>query len=470
MLRLRPILRVISLRHYSAAQLQEVAKLNPTDEARLSMMRNIGISAHIDSGKTTLTERILYYTGRIDSIHEVRGKDEVGATMDSMDLEREKGITIQSAATFCKWGDSAINIIDTPGHVDFTIEVERALRVLDGAVLVLCAVGGVQSQTITVDRQMKRYSVPRICFINKMDRAGANPWRVIDQIRDKLKLNAAPVQIPIGAESNLKGMIDLVHMKAYFNEGEKGETIIVKDIPADYLEKATAKRNELVENLANVDDDIAELYLDEKVPTAEQIERAIKNATLQRTFVPVFLGSAYHNKGVQPTLDGVIKYLPAPHQVENTALDTLNEEKPVALSPSSTDPLISLAFKLEEGRYGQLTYLRIYQGTLRRGDWITNVRTKKKVKVPRLVRMHSNQMEDVEAVGSGEICALFGVECASGDTFTSGSLQHTMTTMVRLSNIVCAGFSHFAFVDSQEQGYNQFFTRSQQIPERRSYI
>ncbi|KAI8902758.1 P-loop containing nucleoside triphosphate hydrolase protein [Globomyces pollinis-pini] len=399
------------------------------DLQRLTNLRNIGISAHIDSGKTTLTERILFYTGRIDQIHEVRGKDNVGAKMDSMELEREKGITIQSAATYCHWKDTAINIIDTPGHVDFTIEVERALRVLDGAVLVLCAVGGVQSQTMTVDRQMKRYNVPRICFINKMDRVGANPWRVLEQLRSKLKLNAAALQIPIGIEDKLLGVVDLVHWKAYYNEGEKGINIVVKDVPADLLDLATEKRNELIETLTEVDETMEDLFLNEQEPTNQQIQDAIRRATISLQFVPVFMGSAYHNKGVQPMLDGVTDYLPAPHHVDNFALDVSEGEKEHRLTCKSSDSFIGLAFKLEESRFGQLTYLRIYQGTLRRGDWLVNVRTNKKIKVPRLVRMHSSDMEDVEAVNAGEICALFGVDCASGDTFSNGSLQFTMTSM-----------------------------------------
>ncbi|ORY39975.1 translation elongation factor G [Rhizoclosmatium globosum] len=419
-------LRTLVVRSYST---EAVAKIDPSDENRLNHLRNIGISAHIDSGKTTLTERILYYTGRIDDIHEVRGKDGVGAKMDSMELEREKGITIQSAATYATWKDNAINIIDTPGHVDFTIEVERALRVLDSAILVLCAVGGVQSQTITVDRQMKRYNVPRICFINKMDRAGANPWRIIDQLRQKLKLTAAAVQIPIGAESELEGVVDLVNMKAYYHEGAKGEKIITKDIPAALMEKVNEKRQELIETVANVDDEIGELFLMEETPTSEQLAAAIRRATIGLKFCPVFMGSAYHNKGVQPMLDGVIQYLPAPHHVPNYALDAKQNEEKVQLSCSSSDPLVGLAFKLEESRFGQLTYLRIYQGTLKKGEWIVNVRTGKRVKVPRLVRMHSNEMEDVDSVGSGEICALFGIECASGDTFTDGTTALTMTSM-----------------------------------------
>ncbi|KAJ3096508.1 Elongation factor G, mitochondrial [Physocladia obscura] len=413
----------------STASTPTFAKVDANDEFRLNRLRNIGISAHIDSGKTTLTERILYYTGRIDEIHEVRGKDNVGAKMDSMELEREKGITIQSAATYTSWKENNINIIDTPGHVDFTIEVERALRVLDGAVLVLCAVGGVQSQTITVDRQMKRYNVPRICFVNKMDRAGANPWRIIDQLRTKLKLTAAAVQIPIGAEDKLEGVVDLVELKAYYHDGLKGEMIVVKNIPAELMSQVNAKRQELIETVANVDEEVGEIFLNEETPTSEQLSAAIRRATIATSFCPVFMGSAYHNKGVQPMLDGVIKYLPAPQEVPNYALDAKNEEEKVQLSSASSDALVGLAFKLEESRFGQLTYLRIYQGTLRKGEWVVNVRTNKRVKVARLVRMHSNEMEDVDSVGSGEICALFGIDCASGDTFTDGTTALTMTSM-----------------------------------------
>ncbi|OZJ02971.1 Elongation factor G, mitochondrial [Bifiguratus adelaidae] len=399
------------------------------DMARLQRLRNIGISAHIDSGKTTCTERILYYTGRIKEIHDVRGRDGVGAKMDSMDLEREKGITIQSAATYAQWGDYNINIIDTPGHVDFTIEVERALRVLDGAVMILCAVSGVQSQTITVDRQMRRYNVPRISFINKMDRAGANPFRIIDQIRQKLKMNAAAVQVPIGSEDNFKGVVDLIFMKAYYNAGQRGEEIKEGPIPAELHDVATAKRTELIEQLANVDDEIADLFLMEETPTSQQLLDAIRRATIALKFSPVLMGSAYKNTGVQPLLDAVVNYLPDPTQVTNVALDIKNDEQPVTLSSYSKDPFVGLAFKLEEGRYGQLTYVRVYQGALKKGSFVTNVKTGKKIKVPRLVRMHSNEMEDVDQVGAGEICAMFGVDCASGDTFTDGTLNYTMTSM-----------------------------------------
>ncbi|KAI9223254.1 P-loop containing nucleoside triphosphate hydrolase protein [Blastocladiella britannica] len=403
--------------------------LSDADRDRLKLMRNIGISAHIDSGKTTLTERILYYTGRIKDIHEVRGKDNVGAKMDSMELERERGITIQSAATYTTWGDYKVNIIDTPGHIDFTIEVERALRVLDGAILVLCSVAGVQSQTMTVDRQMKRYSVPRIAFINKMDRAGANPFRVIDQIRQKLRLSAAAVQVPIGSEDSFIGVVDLINNRALYNEGPKGDIIREAAVPEDLVTLVAAKRQELFESLADVDEEMGDLFLMEEQPTAAQLKSAIRRTTVARTFVPVFMGSAYKNTGVQAMLDGMADYLPSPLDVENSALDTKNREAKVALSSSSVAPFVGLAFKLEEGRFGQLTYMRVYQGTLTKGMTLWNVRTGKKVKVPRVVRMHSNEMEDVDAVGAGEICALFGVECSSGDSFSDGQTMYAMSSM-----------------------------------------
>ncbi|MDZ4082652.1 MAG: GTP-binding protein, partial [Bdellovibrionales bacterium] len=278
----------------------------------LDKVRNFGISAHIDSGKTTLSERILFYTGRIHAIHEVRGKDGVGATMDSMDLEREKGITIQSAATFGEWKDISFNLIDTPGHVDFTVEVERSLRVLDGAILVLCGVAGVQSQSITVDRQMKRYSVPRLAFVNKLDRSGANPFRVMEGLREKLRLNAVMTQLPIGIEDTLAGVVDLVSMRAFYNEGDNGENVIEKDIPADMMEQAKEYRQELVAKLADVDESIAEKFLMEEEPSNDEIKAAIRKATIALKFVPVFCGSAYKNRGVQKLLDGISDYLPNP--------------------------------------------------------------------------------------------------------------------------------------------------------------
>lgn len=355
-----------------------------------------------------------------------------------MDLEREKGITIQSAATYCDWikresGKEEkyhINLIDTPGHIDFTIEVERALRVLDGACMILCAVSGVQSQTITVDRQMKRYNVPRISFVNKMDRAGANPFKAVDQITHKLRLPAAAVQVPIGVEDEFKGVVDLVRMKAIYSEGLKGETVRESDgIPSDVRPLADEKRAKLIETLADVDDEMAEIFLDERTPSVEQIKAAIRRATISLKFTPVFMGSALADKSVQPMLDGVCDYLPNPSEVENLALDRRRQEAPVKLISYNSLPFVGLAFKLEESNFGQLTYIRVYQGSLRKGLNVFNARTNKKVKVPRIVRMHSNEMEDVQEIGAGEICAVFGIDCASGDTFTDGQLGYSMTSM-----------------------------------------
>jgi len=383
---------------------------------------------------------VLFYTGRIHAIHEVRGKDSVGAKMDSMELEREKGITIQSAATFCDWTrkdletgvdkNYHINLIDTPGHIDFTIEVERALRVLDGAVMILCAVSGVQSQTTTVDRQMKRYNVPRLSFINKMDRMGANPWKAVDQINHKLRIGAAAIQVPIGQEDGFKGVVDLIRMKAIYNEGLRGINIIESDeIPADVRELAEKKRKVLIETLADVDDEIAEIFLMEETPTPAQIKAAIRRATISLKFTPVLMGSALGDTSIQPMLDAVCDYLPNPSEVKNLALDRRQGEAPVTLLPYDSQPFVGLAFKLEEGNYGQLTYIRVYQGTLNKGMNVFNARNNKKIKVPRIVRMHSNEMEDVDQISAGEICAVFGVDCASGDTFTDGSVAYTMTSM-----------------------------------------
>ncbi|CAA7050661.1 unnamed protein product [Microthlaspi erraticum] len=419
------------LRQFSAGSAAREAKdqKEPWWKESMDKSRNIGISAHIDSGKTTLTERVLFYTGRIHEIHEVRGRDGVGAKMDSMDLEREKGITIQSAATYCTWKDYKVNIIDTPGHVDFTIEVERALRVLDGAILVLCSVGGVQSQSITVDRQMRRYEVPRVAFINKLDRMGADPWKVLNQARAKLRHHSAAVQVPIGLEENFQGLIDLVQVQAFFFHGSSGENVVAGDIPADMQDLVAEKRRELIEVVSEVDDVLAEKFLNDEPVTATELEEAIRRATLAQKFVPVFMGSAFKNKGVQPLLDGVLSYLPCPTEVNNYALDQNNNEERVTLTGSPDGPLVALAFKLEEGRFGQLTYLRVYEGVIKKGDFIINVNTGKRIKVPRLVRMHSNDMEDIQEAHAGQIVAVFGIECASGDTFTDGSVKYTMTSM-----------------------------------------
>ncbi|MDB4958708.1 MAG: putative mitochondrial translation elongation factor [Myxococcales bacterium] len=412
----------------------------------LSKVRNIGISAHIDSGKTTLTERILFYTNRIHQIHEVKGKDGVGAKMDSMELERERGITIQSAATFCQWPPPAtsktvmavpgspiksthwVNIIDTPGHVDFTIEVERSLRVLDGAIMVLCGVAGVQSQSYTVDRQMRRYKVPRIAFINKLDRTGANPYRVKDQLREKLKLNPVMIQMPIGLEDKLEGVVDLIEMQAFKFYGDNGETIERGPIPADLVEKANELRAEMLDSLSLVSDALTEAMLEDKV-TPELLRQELRTATIALKCTPVMMGSALGNKAVQLLLDGVCTFLPDPREVENIALDLSNGEAPLVLESNPDKPLVMLAFKLEDGRYGQLTYVRIYQGKIQKDDFIVNSRNGKKVKVGRLVRMHADDREEITDAGCGDICAVFGVDCNSGDTFTDGTVNYAMTSM-----------------------------------------
>ncbi len=395
----------------------------------IDKVRNIGISAHIDSGKTTLTERILFYTQRIHAIHEVRGKDGVGATMDSMDLERERGITIASAATFCAWGDYEINIIDTPGHVDFTIEVERSLRVLDGAILVLCAVGGVQSQSVTVDHQMKRNGIPCIAFVNKCDRNGANPERVIGQLQSKLGHTPVALQIPVGLEMHFQGVVDLVEMEAIFFDGPHGEILRREPVPEGLRHEANRWRERLLDAASLFSDELTEALLEGKEVASPLIHEALRRGTLERRITPVCLGSAYKNKGIQPLLDVVTRYLPAPQDVSNEAVSLEDGQTAVPLSGRPEDPTVAFAFKLEDGPYGQLTYIRVYQGAVRRGDTVVNARNGRKIKIGRVVRMHASQMEDIEAVPAGLIGALFGIECASGDTFVSPGLNVAMTSM-----------------------------------------
>jgi elongation factor G len=346
-----------------------------------------------------------------------------------MDLEREKGITIQSAATYCTWGDYEINLIDTPGHVDFTVEVERALRVLDGAVLVLCGVAGVQSQSITVDRQMRRYNVPRLAFINKIDRSGSNPDRVAEQLREKLHHRPVIMTFPMGLEDRFAGVVDLLHMKAVFFDGDNGENIRREDIPAEYVEEAKKRRHAMIEALSDFDDAIAEKFLMEEEVTAEELIPVIRRETISLKITPLYVGSAMKNKGVQVLLDAVGMFLPAPKDVKNEGLDQSQNEAKLELIPERTKPFVGLAFKLEDGRFGQLTYMRIYQGGVKKGDMITNMSNGKRVKVPRLVRMHADEMHDIEEVGPGQIVAMFGIDCASGDTFTDGNLSVTMTSM-----------------------------------------
>jgi elongation factor G len=397
-------------------------------KADIEKMRNIGISAHIDSGKTTLTERILFYCKKIHKIHEVKGKDGVGATMDSMELEKERGITITSAATNVQWADHSINIIDTPGHVDFTIEVERSLRVLDGAILVLCSVGGVQSQTITVDRQLKRYNVPRIAFVNKCDRVGANPFKVKDQLAEKLGHNAVLMQIPIGLEDKHKGVVDLVTMKALYFDGADGEIVRTEDIPEELCAEAAKKREEMLDVISLYSDKLLEAILENQV-TKDLIYEAVRRGTILRELTPVFMGSAYKNRGVQPLLDGVVRYLPNPTEIENFAIDLDKDGRRTKLDSDSNAPTVALAFKLEDGPYGQLTYIRIYQGSLKKGDDLYKTRSRQKVKVGRLIRMHADSMEDISEASAGDIVALFGIECASGDIFVTPSLNLAMTSI-----------------------------------------
>jgi elongation factor G len=326
------------------------------------------------------------------------------------------------------WAGHHVNIIDTPGHVDFTIEVERALRVLDGAVLVLCAVAGVQSQSLTVDRQMRRYGVPRIAFVNKCDRSGANPLRVKDQLREKLKLNPVLLQLPIGLEDKFEGVVDLIRMKAMIHEGSNGEIIKEMPIPEDMKADAELAREEMLDALSMFSDELTEAMLEEKV-TEELIVSAVRKATIGLQVAPVMMGSAYKNKGVQELLDAVVAYLPNPGEVVNKGVDLDKDEAEIVIESDETKPLVMLAFKLEDGRYGQLSYLRVYQGTLSKGTEITNSRTGKRHKVGRLVRMHADEMEDIDSAASGDIIAMFGVDCNSGDTFTDGTLNVAMSSM-----------------------------------------
>src|SRR3989339_129882 len=408
-----------------------------------SNVRNIGISAHIDSGKTTLTERVLYYTDKIHKIEEVRGGG-AGAKMDHMELEREKGITITSAATTVVWdgtcnkgvkyaeGDEKevrINIIDTPGHVDFTVEVERSLRVVDGAILVLCSVAGVQSQSITVDRQMKRYKIPRLCFVNKMDRMGANYRNGVKALREKLGHNAVPLQIPIGAEENFKGVIDLITMQAYYFDGENGENVRIEAIPANLQKEAESEREARLDAISAFDDGLMEKLLEGGEVTEAEIHNAIKIGVNSLKLTPVILGSAVRNKGVQLLLDAVARYLPSPLSCARPKVVNSDGTKQ-DLDPVDTKPLVCMAFKITDEQFGQLTYTRIYQGVLEKGMQIYNTRTKRKVRVGRLVRMNANDRENIDSAGAGDIVAMIGVDCASGDTFVGDD---------NLTNISCEG-------------------------------
>jgi elongation factor G len=439
----------------------------------IDQVRNIGISAHIDSGKTTLSERILYYAGRIHRISEVRGEGD-GATMDHMDLERERGITITSAATTVDWEGSEINLIDTPGHVDFTVEVERSLRVLDGAVLVLCSVGGVQAQSITVDRQMRRYNVPRVGFINKMDRTGSDPERVVQQLHDKLDCNAVLMQIPIGKEVDFEGVVDLIRLRAIYFDGEKGEDLREEDIPESLQDAAAAARQHMLEALAMFSDDLMELLLEEGEVPESLIHEVLRGAVWSQQITPVFLGTAFRNKGVQPLLDAIVRYLPSPMDCEYSALthadrkagdkfeddvvggdseaddaekaelaelaEELGEEldepeaadesgKMIRLTPDPEGEPVAMAFKIAEDPFGALTFMRIYQGRFEKGKSYYNQRSGKKERFSRLVRMHADQREEIDSAGPGDIVAALGVDCASGDTYAERPRYCTLESM-----------------------------------------
>ncbi|PQO30728.1 elongation factor G [Blastopirellula marina] len=382
----------------------------------LKKLRNIGISAHIDSGKTTLSERILFYSGRIHKIEEVRGGGD-GATMDHMELEKERGITITSAATSVSWNSHPINLIDTPGHVDFTVEVERSLRVLDGAILVLCSVGGVQAQSLTVDRQMKRYKVPRLAFINKMDRTGANPDSVIKQMRDKLGVDAIAYQIPIGKEDNFQGVVDLIEMEAIYYDGDQGEKVRKEAIPADLQDKAQEARHDMLEALSNYSDEIMELLLSEEEVPNDLIYKTTHDAVVGLQITPVFMGTAFKNKGVQTLLDAIVRYLPSPLEVKYSANTFKESDEKVPLACDPKAPFVGMAFKIVEDPYGQLTFMRIYQGSIEKGQPYVNQRTGKTERFARIVRMHSNKREEIDSAGAGDIVAVTGIDCASGDTY-----------------------------------------------------
>lgn len=383
----------------------------------LSKIRNIGIAAHIDAGKTTTTERILYYTGVNYKIGETH---EGSATMDWMEQERERGITITSAATTCRWKDCWINIIDTPGHVDFTVEVERSMRVLDGAVSVFCAVGGVEPQSETVWRQADKYRVPRIAFVNKMDRVGANFLAVVDQLRDKLGANAAAIQLPIGSEDTFEGLVDLVTMKAYiYHSEDSGKDADVVEIPSHMADQAEEYRTKMIEALGDVDEAIMEAYLEGNEISEEELRAAIRRSTVAMKFVPVMCGSAFKNKGVQPMLDAVVAYLPSPVDlpaIEGTDPD--DEEKIIERHASFDEPFAGLAFKVAVDPFvGRLTYFRIYSGTIKAGDTVYNPASRKRERIGRILQMHSNKRQDLEEAGAGMIVAFPSLKATrTGDT------------------------------------------------------
>ncbi|PLZ76088.1 elongation factor G, partial [Fischerella thermalis] len=387
-----------------------MARTNP-----LEKVRNIGIAAHIDAGKTTTTERILFYSGIIHKIGEVH---EGTAVTDWMDQERERGITITAAAISTSWRDHQINIIDTPGHVDFTIEVERSMRVLDGVITVLCSVGGVQPQTETVWRQADRYKVPRIVFVNKMDRTGANFYKVYEQVRDRLRANAIPIQLPIGSESDFLGLVDLVKMRAYIYTNDQGTDIKEEDVPADMQELVEEYRTKLIEAVAETDDDLMTKYFEGEELTEEEIRTALRKGTIAGTIVPMLCGSAFKNKGVQLLLDAVVDYLPAPPDVP-AIQGTLPNGETVERHADDNEPLAALAFKIMADPYGRLTFVRVYSGVLKKGSYVLNATKNKKERISRLVVLKADERIDVDELRAGDLGAALGLkETLTGDTLT----------------------------------------------------
>jgi elongation factor G len=386
-------------------------------EVPLARIRNIGIMAHIDAGKTTTTERILYYTGRTYKLGEVH---EGSAVMDWMAQEQERGITITSAATTCKWRDTWINILDTPGHVDFTVEVERSLRVLDGAVAVFDAVAGVEPQTETVWRQANKYNVPRICFVNKMDRVGADYFRTVDMIRDRLEATVALTQLPVGSENDFRGVVDLLLMKAHVWQDGMGDSYETVDIPEELKADAEHWRHELVDVVSHHDDTVLEKYVGDEEITADDLRRGLRAATISGAVVPVLCGSAFKNKAVQPLLDAIIDYLPSPLEVPPVAGHDPKSEDVLQRAPDDSEPFAALAFKIMSDPYvGKLTYFRVYSGKLAAGGQVLNVTKNRKERVGRLLQMHANHREDKEAVFAGDIVAAVGLKhTTTGDTLS----------------------------------------------------
>ncbi|MBV8363906.1 MAG: elongation factor G, partial [Candidatus Eremiobacteraeota bacterium] len=385
-----------------------------TRDYSLAATRNIGIAAHIDAGKTTATERILFYTGRTHKLGEVH---EGAATMDWMPQEQERGITITSAATACMWKDTRINIIDTPGHVDFTVEVERSLRVLDGLVALFDSVAAVQPQSETVWRQANKYRVPRIIFVNKMDRMGADFFNAVYKIRERLGARATPIQIPVGSEDQFRGIVDLFAMKALIYKDDLGETVEIEEIPADLKDSAEKWRHDLIEAISESDEALTEKFLLGEHIGEEELKRALRIATINGTVLPMLCGSAFKNKGVQPLLGAIVDFLPSPLDAKPIVGEDPKTGAAVERKPDDSEPFAALAFKIATDPYGNLTYFRVYSGTLNKGSYVYNARSGRKERIGRILRMHANHREDIESIGAGDIAAAVGLsDTRTGDT------------------------------------------------------